>query len=172
MSIIDAIRYTAIALSVLIVIVGVALLFMTPAQLEGIFATKPLPEIDFSTLNRPDSPNSYLLCPENTCLQSTADQVAPVFAASPEQLRDRILEFVDKSPNIQTRTLDPENAQYDFIERTPVMRFPDIITVRIFPAGDGGSTLAIYSRSVYGHSDLGANRKRVERWLAVISPAS
>ncbi|GAK34238.1 hypothetical protein JCM17846_27130 [Iodidimonas nitroreducens] len=172
MSIIDAIRYTAIALSILIVIVGLGLLFMTPAQLESIFGTKPLPEIDFATLKRPDSPNTYLLCPLNTCLQSTPDQIAPVFEANPEQLRDRILEFVDKSPNIQTRTMDPANAQYDFIERTPVMRFPDIITVRIYPAGDGGSTLAIYSRSVYGHSDLGANRKRVERWLAVISPAS
>ena len=42
------------------------------------------------------------------------------------------------------------------------------------PAGSappigGGSTLVVWSRSVYGWSDLGANRKRVASWLAALA---
>jgi uncharacterized protein (DUF1499 family) len=37
----------------------------------------------------------------------------------------------------------------------------------VFPAGEG-STLAIYSRSLIGRSDLGVNRARVTRWLAAL----
>jgi uncharacterized protein (DUF1499 family) len=31
--------------------------------------------------------------------------------------------------------------------------------------GPDSSDLILYSRSVYGHGDLGVNRKRVETWL-------
>ncbi|MCB1632914.1 MAG: DUF1499 domain-containing protein [Pseudomonadales bacterium] len=34
------------------------------------------------------------------------------------------------------------------------------------PLGEARSTLIIYSRSVYGYSDLGVNKARVNRWLA------
>jgi uncharacterized protein (DUF1499 family) len=30
------------------------------------------------------------------------------------------------------------------------------------------STLAIYSRSIYGKSDLGVNRERIETWLKIL----
>jgi uncharacterized protein (DUF1499 family) len=33
------------------------------------------------------------------------------------------------------------------------------------PVGDSRSTLAIYSRSQLGRSDLGVNLARIERWL-------
>ncbi|GEQ97083.1 hypothetical protein JCM17844_07200 [Iodidimonas gelatinilytica] len=170
MSVIDAIRYAAIAVSILVIIAGMALLFMSPSQLEGLFNEKELPVIEFATLTRTDKPNSYLLCPADRCPQASPDDIAPVFDLSSNDLRARLLEYVDRSPDIRTHRLDLENQQFEFVERTPMMRFPDIITVRIYPTDEGGSTLAIYSRSVYGHSDLGANKKRITRWLAAIAP--
>jgi uncharacterized protein (DUF1499 family) len=52
------------------------------------------------------------------------------------------------------------------------MRFPDTVDIEVLPVGDNQSTLAIYSRSLIGRSDLGVNRARVERWLAKLDTNS
>jgi len=56
------------------------------------------------------------------------------------------------------------------VERSRYFAFPDIMTVRFFKRGEDKSTLAIYSRSVYGRYDFGANRERVEKLLRIIRP--
>lgn len=169
MSLIDILRLAAIGLSVVVIIAGLTLIFVGPERLESLFSEGELPEVDFKTLKRPDSPNSYLVCPPDSCGNAEPDETAPIFDIPPSALRAKVLEFVDRSPDIRTHRMDLEANRFDFVERTPAMRFPDVITVKIFDRGGGGSTLAIYSRSVYGHSDLGANKRRVRRWLAVIS---
>ncbi len=57
----------------------------------------------------------------------------------------------------------------DVVARTPIIRWPDWVTVRFIPLGEDRSTLAIYSRSVYGRSDFGANEGRITDWLARLS---
>ena len=53
-----------------------------------------------------------------------------------------------------------------FVAVTRIMRFRDDIDVLLAPTADGGTQVAIYSRSRVGYSDLGANRKRVKQLLA------
>lgn len=48
--------------------------------------------------------------------------------------------------------------------RTPIMGFPDYISVRLIPVGDGTRIVAL-SRSRFGYGDLGVNRARLNRWL-------
>lgn len=52
-----------------------------------------------------------------------------------------------------------------YVVRTPLVGYPDYISVRIDPAEEG-STLTLFSRSRFGKSDLGANKARVTRVLA------
>ena len=52
-----------------------------------------------------------------------------------------------------------------YIQRSALLKFPDTIVVRYIEQPEGGTTLAIYSRSQLGHSDLGVNLARLERWL-------
>jgi uncharacterized protein (DUF1499 family) len=54
------------------------------------------------------------------------------------------------------------------LQHTRLMRFPDTIDIEVLPAAGTQSTLAIYSRSLIGHGDLGVNRARIERWLAAL----
>jgi len=54
------------------------------------------------------------------------------------------------------------------VQHTRLMRFPDTIDLEVFPAGEGQSTLAIYSRSLIGRKDFGVNRARITRWLAAL----
>ena len=46
--------------------------------------------------------------------------------------------------------------------------FPDLVTAQVTETGPSSSSLTLYSRSVYGHSDLGVNRQRLVTWLAAV----
>lgn len=167
MSFLEIARLVGILGSILVILLGAALLLVGPEKLEGLFGEKELPEVDFATLVRDDRPNSWLVCPPGACPLADADATAPVFDMPVETLRTRMLELIEIGGDARLRSVDMERQQFGFVVRTPTMRFPDVVTVRFYPAGEG-STLAILSRSIYGWSDIGANRRRVERWLAIL----
>ncbi len=123
--------------------------------------------VAFETLELKRTPNQYLVCPPGLC-RAQAHAESPRFAASVERLRGAWLELMAAEPNVETIRSDQSLEQYDFEALTPLAHFPDTVTVRFMPTEDGGSTLAIYSRSHYGQSDFGANGKRIRRWLKAI----
>ncbi|MBI1250749.1 MAG: DUF1499 domain-containing protein [Alphaproteobacteria bacterium] len=118
--------------------------------------------IDFATLERPASPNTYLACTAELCRAAASDEAAPVFSASAAQIQDalralaRDIAFEDRADGVHGA----------YVARTRILRFADDIDVLIAPTGDGRSTVAIYSRSRVGYSDLGTNRRRVQKLIA------
>ena len=125
--------------------------------------------IEFETLELKDSPNQYLLCPPGFCHNAKPHAEAPVFSMPMAQLRDRWMDRIAGLPLVARVDAQPAREQYDFEALTRLAQFPDTVTVRFLPAGEGNSTLAIYSRSHYGRNDFGANRKRIEAWLELLS---
>ncbi len=85
------------------------------------------------------------------------------FDVSVDRLRERWREVVAAQPRVEL--LSEDGQQSDYVQRSARFRFPDIITVRFISVSPSQSTLAIYSRSVYGNGDFGVNRKRIEAWL-------
>jgi hypothetical protein len=51
-----------------------------------------------------------------------------------------------------------------WIARTRLMRYPDYVTIRLAPEGDG-TALVAFSRARFGYGDGGVNRARLRRWL-------
>ena len=94
---------------------------------------------------------------------------SPTYNLSAEELRERWMTMIASQPRIETRKADEEAMQYEFIQRTKFMRFPDIITVRFIPLEQRRSTLAVYSRSRYGRRDFGVNEDRVRTWLGALT---
>jgi uncharacterized protein (DUF1499 family) len=127
--------------------------------------------IDFATLVRPSTPNSYLVCPKDLCA-AAPDEESSVYGISAEQLFEVVRATVLAQPRTQAAQSQPELRRLVLIQRSLVFRFPDTITVQVFPLPGGRSTLAMYSRSNYGRSDLGVNRRRVRHWLALIAAAA
>lgn len=170
--IVDAIRMGGIVLSVIVVIAGAIFLLPGSAQiLEGLFGREGVPEVDFHSLTIPEnSPDHYLYCPENVCLSQTPDQISKVYDLPANRLRTILLGFVDNQPTVSFLSMNPAINQFDFKENDPTMRMPDVITVRTFDLEGGKSTIAIYSRSLHGFADAGSNRRRVQRWLAMMEP--
>ena len=51
-----------------------------------------------------------------------------------------------------------------WIARTPVMGYPDYVSIRLLPEGQGTRIVA-FSRARFGVGDRGVNRARLRRWL-------
>ena len=161
--------------SLFIVVVGIAIavaaLIWEGTTLERILDVGDVPVVDFATLQRGPDPNQYLLCPKGTCAAQT-DGEAPVFDVRVEQLQVAWDEMLAEQPRLQVLRREVTNVQIDYVQRSRLLRFPDLVTVRFVPIDDTHSTLAIYSRSVYGKGDMGVNRARVEEWLARLKTRS
>lgn len=123
--------------------------------------------VDFQTLVLGPKPNQYLLCPEGYCA-AEPHRVSPVFDGPVDTLRRRWQEMVGRQPRVEAIAADDEAMQYDYVQRSRLMRYPDTVTVKFIALDDGRSTLAVYSRSHYGRSDFGVNEKRIEAWLAAL----
>ena len=134
--------------------------------------------IDFATLVRPSTPNTFLLAPDDFCKSDTPDQVSPRFEESPKDLFKLLTRLLRSDKCVRDMLEDPAGQAIRYVAVTPLLRFKDDVDIRILPAEPGGrakdpgSTLAIYSRSRIGHSDLGANAKRVSRLMEKLQAAT
>ncbi len=161
-------RYLAIVV-LFIVVVGAVLLF-TPLgkrPLTALFPVGTVETVDFAALRLTDKPNQLLMCPPEFC-SANPNADSPVFDVSIEQLRARWREVIAAQPRGELLAEDDDGRQIDYIQRSARFRFPDIITVRFISDSPSQSTLAIYSRSIYGGSDFGVNRERIDAWLTFL----
>jgi len=117
--------------------------------------------IDFRTLKRPNSPNTFLLAPAGLCANATSDGAAPIFDLSASDLFARVKQFVDARPSWAIADLDETNFKLHIVITSRLLKFKDDLDIDVIHLSDGKSDLAIYSRSRVGYSDLGTNRKRV-----------
>ena len=123
--------------------------------------------VDFATLVRPSSPNTYLVCPKERCA-AVADEDGPIYAVPAAQLFERARTLLSAEPRTEVVQEQPELLRLVLVQRSAFFRFPDTITLQVFPLPDGTSTLAIYSQSNYGYGDFGVNKDRVRSWIGLI----
>lgn len=134
----------------------------------AVFGPADLGPVDFETLERRASPNDALACPPDLCA-AEPDIVTPTYDVPGARLREIVREVAAAEPMTELVYSAGYEESDRYLVRTPTMRFPDTVNVRILGAGPGRSQLALYSRSQIGYSDMGANRDRLERWLDAIA---
>ncbi len=125
--------------------------------------------IDFETLKRPPTPNTFLMAPEGLCRLAKADATPATYGVAAQRLRREFLNAAMAQKRV-SHSFEDEGALYDnLLVRSAVFGFPDYVSVQFLDVKGRKSTLAIYSRSVYGRSDLGVNRARTLAWLALVN---
>jgi uncharacterized protein (DUF1499 family) len=122
-------------------------------------------------LRSPLPRNSFLACPPGYCPDAKAAP-SPVFAMPWERLRDYWFEMIAEDTRIKLIESDPERRHLVYIQHTPLLRYPDIVTVEFAALPADHSSIALYSRSRYGRSDFGKNKQRIERWLGMLERAA
>lgn len=133
---------------------------------QGAAGLPPPVPIAFAVLERPSTPNTALAAPRDL-VSGAPDIVLADFAVPAQRLRDALMVVAAMQPRTYPHASD--NAQDHWVVRSAVLNFPDLITAQVFSRGQNGSALVLYSRSVYGRSDFGANRARLETWLAALA---
>jgi len=112
----------------------------------------------------PNRPNAFLMLPDS------AKNPSQVFDKDAKTLALAFDSLALSKPHVQRLAGDPADLFTTYIARTPLMRFPDYISVRAVDLGNGRAALAIFSRARFGYSDRGVNRKRILAWLAALAP--
>jgi len=152
-----------ILIGIFVVYILAAAIFGRTELLALFFGPVDYESIDFATLERPSTPNTFLACPPGVC--AAPDMESPVFDKPIDELRDKVFDLLIERPALTLLSSDPARDQFYIRETSLIFAFPDTMTVRLFENRDGTSTAAIYSRSHYGKDDFGVNERRVRSWL-------
>ena len=123
--------------------------------------------IDFADLAPAASTGRFLMCPEHVC-NIPADAASPVFDMEWERLRGYWSEVVARQADVKLISGDGELEKITYVQHTPVLRLPEIVTIQFYPVGEHGASFAIESHSRYPLTDLGGNRQRVLVWVAML----
>ena len=141
-----------------------------PACASAGAAGLPVPPLmNVAQIERPATPNTALAAPPE--FSPVPDIFVPPYHLPPANLYAAIRAVAAAQPRTYLAAQYPERLQADWVARSAAFNFPDLILVQVLPAGPGASTLVIYSRSVYGRSDLGVNLARIRTWLAALDAA-
>jgi uncharacterized protein (DUF1499 family) len=133
------------------------------------------PPADVTHLVRPATPNTALAAPKGFMSEgftsegfAAVDIVTPRYQIPAKALFALIQDVAAGQPRTYRAALYPAQLQVHYVARSALFNFPDLVMVQVQREGPDSSGLIMYSRSVYGRSDLGVNRKRVETWLAAL----
>ena len=107
--------------------------------------------------------NQYLICPLDHCYGATPDRKGPIYNLSVFSLKKIFKEIIIEHPIV--KFIIEKNDQVQYLQRSRIFRFPDIIDIKFLPQGENAS-IAIFSRSVYGYYDFKQNKKRVDILLS------
>jgi len=142
------------------VLIGLAL---SACSGDGAAGLPVPPPMRLAGLERPTSPNTALAAPLG--FTPAPDVTTPVFKVTPDALYAAIRAVAASQPRTFLAAAYDDRRQVHYVVRSAVFNFPDLVTVEVRP----DSTLILWSRSVYGHSDLGVNAKRIATWLAALT---
>ena len=138
---------------------------------EGISGLPAPTLVDIARIERPSTPNTFLAGPAG--MTPPPDEVIPPMHLPAEALYNEARVVFARQPRTFVAAEFPDRRQVDYVVRSRILNFPDLVTVQVNQAGPGRGALIIWSRSVYGRSDFGVNRARANAWLADLrqSPA-
>ena len=126
--------------------------------------TSAKPHAFFETLKRPASMNHWLIAPPG--FPGKPNEPAPDYMVPAERLSAAFEEAIGALRNVREKSRD--GALTHYIAQTAALRFKDDIRVQFLSLGPRASSLAIYSASRIGFTDLGANRRRLGQWLVLL----
>ncbi len=141
--------------------------FLLPAcGQQGAAGVAPVPFDYLSHFERPASPNSALAAPAG--FTPKADITLGPYAVPAAMLAADLRAVALAAPRTYQLAASADGLDLQFVARSAIANFPDIVIARISSLGENESNLILYSHSIYGYGDFGVNRKRLTQWLTAL----
>jgi uncharacterized protein (DUF1499 family) len=99
----------------------------------------------------------------------TAPDAGPVFGLPAERLFEAWLALARRQPRTRAIAVDRAERRSLHVQRSPTLRFPDLVRAEVMTLGADRSHITVDSRSRFGVFDFGVNRRRVEAWLSELA---
>ena len=128
--------------------------------------------INFKNLQLRKTNNQHLVLPKEFVSLSLPSALSPKFSCDLEKLKIVFVDMIDKQPRISKKFFDDPKNKFRCIQKTKFFKFPDIIDIEFIEIDNNYSSIAIYSRSVYGYYDFNVNKNRVNLWLNILVKSS
>ena len=125
--------------------------------------------IDWEHPPTPHSDNYYFICASKACGPNAEE--AQSYPISPENLYQIIQTVILKQPRVEMVENNPKKKTLVFVQRTPRLRFPDIIQMQIISTPSGQASYLWYSKAVYGYYDFNVNKDRLQLWAKLVDHA-
>lgn len=147
----------------------------TAAMLRGRGAEgvpRPAGPTDFGAgFAMPRTPNAALAASPGSPLPATLRH--PPLPLSPARAFAALEAVAAAMPRTAPLARFPDRLQAQWVARSALVGYPDVVVGQVEAVpGAGGSAVVLYSRSLIGHSDLGANARRLRAWLAALDEAA
>ncbi|HUG61708.1 MAG TPA: DUF1499 domain-containing protein [Methylomirabilota bacterium] len=132
-----------------------------------IFGPPDMGAYDFDIPTRTGKLNDALACPVSAepCFAASVDRTIPLFAVDGPTLYAAVVKRIQVLPGATAVESDPDRLSLRAVVRTPFLRFPDTLSMRVREEAPGRSGLWLYSRSQIGHADLGVNERRLRHLI-------
>ena len=156
-------RFLGWVVLAIIVLAAAGMIYVRVAPLDaGTWHVDPV------TAPTPETPNSFRVrAPGATA--GAEEMVSPIYAVPPAELMAAFDRMALAQPRTERLAGTPDGQDFvTCVQRTALVAYPDYVSVRAVPVGEGQSALVILSRSRFGKSDLGVNRARVTQWLGAL----
>jgi len=135
----------------------------------GVEEVAPTAPGNLSNLRRPSSPNTCLAGPPGFI--PTPDLPTRRYDVLPEKLLAVVQDVIVAQPRTTAVASDSGRLRADYVVRSRVFGFPDVVLTQVLRLADGQSALVLYSYSLKGRYDFGVNRRRVTVILTAIDAA-
>ncbi|WP_158555152.1 DUF1499 domain-containing protein [Fulvimarina endophytica] len=155
-------RTLAASLGLLGVLAAIGFVTLGPKRVWRIAGEADQGSVDWDRLQRSANPNDAFAASLGASA-TPADITLDPFDGEPSELVRKVDAYLRSNalPETFERVDDGRDPLYRrYVARTPMMGFPDTLNVAARRVGDR-TGLLLYSRSLVGKSDLGANRKRI-----------
>lgn len=127
---------------------------------------------EFSTLVNRAGPttvsNEYIVAPRGVAPRARVVDPGVTFNVPATELYNLVDKIILQQDLVTPVKKDALTLRLEYVQRTPIFRFPDVITIQAVNNGEKSSKIAIHSYSIYGAGDLGTNRARVVKFLSAI----
>ena len=128
--------------------------------------------LEFGALQRPTSPNHWLVAPTDADASLHPDATAPRFQLPAERLAQAWVEVVKQAPRSRIVGLSSDGLQVEAEQRSALFGFIDKVSFRAVAVNDESSTFFAYSRSKTGYWDFGVNGRRLSDWVEALQQAA